>query len=780
MLCFANVLIPCRPLWFSVIPLYNARSHKEERIGFTPYFRAILGAVADFLVVRGGGVIRHWDGSLDAASTVGLVLLKMRILCMNMKVCRFIRTKFTLTCTIAVLCMQLGYTQNVATLFFPLKVMKGGKYGLVDSLNNLIVPCDYDISNSLHDRHTPVILTKNRDRRAWESTAFDAGGNIMMTAPKGWKLSRGSGVFYTEKYKTRKVYTLDGELIDTCYECRYQQLQGIPYLFKLRDGQSRNVHDTIIDVLNLKGEKIHEIMGRTLERGEKKITTGLDPSKAIRKYMPLDYIVTGYQAPNNDPKSKRKWMSFKRMYDLEYNLLYDSVVGFLGQNAHEYIAINSSKGPVLVDLNLNVVLPNSLGYKYIGCLTPMANYFSVFKNGLRGVIDEKGKEIIPCQYNGQFSYNAGYFECYLYDGPKWIYFDKNANRIFHDNFHFESRPMNEIRRNGENTDYLVVWADGDSQKKYGVFSLKKSKLVVDTIYQKLGRPKDGKVIFMADSLVGQIDIETGKIDLQMEVEGLSNEMNGVFLIRKEEPSSRDLNPCPTSGYHVKDYYFVDKSGEILAGPYDWVYDYSDVGFTVSKDCEISLLPSEELNIRVNVAVKLPKGCTLSSHFRKGYALIRKGNKLGIIDSTSRVILPAKYDHIELEQVWASRPYIYSLQGSGLTGSQRGKVPKIIDGKFVVRQGDEYILFDRKGKKVKFDKNIKLMSFFLIDKHDNYFRAEYMKDGIKLRGVFTTNGTTIIEDSKDLNLYYYYGYLRVKTSGTMYYLNRDGVKQYYAN
>ncbi len=684
-------------------------------------------------------------------------------------------------------CSTPSIGQSGGNDIFPLRVKKDGMVGFVDSQNKLIVPCEYKYGTPKSNLGTDGVILLQKEtgekdknnRFIMEHTAVDLNGKFLMSI-KGWHLTYLDRSFVANKNRKKiRLYDFGGKLLDSCTTCRYAKAIDFPGYIKVADDKKWNKQDGKIDFLTEAGKISYTLRGMRVERLKK--NTKSDKIQASPKWKPtyLNFWITTFKAKKRNPEAGSfKKETLSRIYNLRGQLLYDSIRGEVRVNKEGLIALNNYQGAQLVDEHFNVVLSNKKGYK---SLKPVihSRFFEASKDSLKGVIDKENNVIVPLSFNGYFRAANDFFACYLNKNYKPIYFDQNGERILPDSLSFSSStPFSGWDSDGRDFNYLVVGTGERYGERYGIYSIKEKRLTVDMLYEHIGEVKHGKAIFVQDSVAGQLDAVSGKVDFQILCEGLSDQFSGTYVVKKRVSGSREDFKCAriTDRTWAMVYFLANNKGKNIGGPYEGVNDYSKEGVTVTENCKSKLIKFE--SSETEKQLQLPNGIELEFYFEKGYAFIKRRDEWGIIDSNYNVVIEPEYDHIVTEKGKRQMPTMHSLSRGSMGNYASRLVPKEVYGCFIVEEDGDYELFDVHGKQIEFDFGKKFVSIKQI-KSSFYFWGAYLdKNGIEQTGVFTYYGKTILEQVGNYGFLIDGDYLQVYNSDEIYYMDSKGVKRYF--
>ncbi|MEH0153091.1 WG repeat-containing protein [Limibacter armeniacum] len=359
----------------------------------------------------------------------------------------------------------------------------------------------------------------------------------------------------------------------------------------------------------------------------------------------------------------QNWLEYQldnRQYQpVAYTVVVDSLRG--------YVRVMKDDNMVLVNKQMEEVTPT----KYYEVKPYNSQLFMVQREKKWGLIDKKGVEILPLEYdnindflNGERKHKAAFEYDRIWDMPET---DNNKQKKVTDN-----EGLNKVKK-GEK--WALINGEG--------------KLLTPAVFDEIGiTDQEGPVWIRQGELYGAL-AANGKQLIAPAYQGIEwNQEREVFKVIVNDKNG-----------------IVDKSGKTLVAPtYNqllWCKDGKQL--IVKKNNQWGCIALDDQTI-------IPFEYDRLMDLDKEYLVGIKTDKAVLLDRNGKVVIPAKYTHIELA---------------------RDKQRKPIEGLFVVRDGYKAGLVNRNGKE-------------LIPAQ--YDQLNYERDGLirvqqnKLGGYFDTTGT----------------------------------------
>ncbi|MBN2442525.1 MAG: WG repeat-containing protein [Spirochaetales bacterium] len=316
------------------------------------------------------------------------------------------------------------------------------------------------------------------------------------------------------------------------------------------------------------------------------------------------------------------------------------------------------------------VQSSSLKYETIGSLSE--GYARVYRNGLWGFINDKGREVV----------NPGFDEVSIFSGKlagvkidnKWGFIDTKG-KIVIGPIYDEVRPFQDmvawVKLNNkygyidtkgnsfsgiiyeELSDYKEDYAVVKSGGKYG-FIDKTGKVVIEIKFNFCDSFSEGLAAVKENNLWGYID-KTGRMIIEPiydEAGAFTDNIarvqvtNKYGFIDKEGKKVIDTRfeyaSTFSEGFALvsknQKYGFIDSSGNIAVDiVYDYCYSFSEGRAVVNIDDKYGIIDTEEKFI-------LKPEFNYINSFSEGFAAVKKGDKWGYVDRNGRYLVEPKFDY----------------------------------------------------------------------------------------------------------------------------------------
>ena len=209
--------------------------------------------------------------------------------------------------------------------------------------------------------------------------------------------------------------------------------------------------------------------------------------------------------------------------------------------------------------------------------SPKARFVFLHKNGLYGLLDENGKEVVSAEYLHIDKVRDGMIPAFTTE-KEFVFLDETGKKIKDVSF-YDIHPY-------YSEEYLAV---SDFQSRKWGFVDKNLNYVIEPQFEHVGYFIDGLTLAKEDELWGMID-KTGKyiIEPQFKLDELKGSSQGILIISKAGKTK-----------------LVDvKKAKILDVEYDEWYGMAGNKAVVGKDSSIYLSSSEDNEIFL---MKKPSG-----------------------------------------------------------------------------------------------------------------------------------------------------------------------------
>lgn len=303
------------------------------------------------------------------------------------------------------------------------------------------------------------------------------------------------------------------------------------------------------------------------------------------------------------------------------------------------------------------------------------------RNGKLGYITKEGKEVVPFEFDGLYKFDKGLARAKK--GEKWGYVNRKGAEVI------------EIKY-----DKIAQMREGHAgvilNRRFG-FVNAQGKEVLSPSYQEIRYFDDGLIGAKRNDYYGYIDT-TGKVRIPFKYDEIGRFYEGICYVRKGrkyafyKASGKALTKLwyedlsYAAAQHDEPYYgvdreyaffeglamvrrngkfgYIDQNGkEVIRPQYDFAYPFSEGLAKVEKNGKYGFIDSKgrlavdfqfkdfEIQIK-EIDPTQPSKPTFrngyydaTGFFNKGYAVVSKGNKMGIIDQEGNVVVPIKYDFV---------------------------------------------------------------------------------------------------------------------------------------
>jgi WG containing repeat len=484
-------------------------------------------------------------------------------------------------------------------------VRKGLKYGLINDAGKEIVPCQYYNPIEFHEGLAKV--AKSNCTISGKLKTIDS-----LALKKG----------ITQKTETHLCdygfVNEDGEIVIPCiypYASDFQEghalvtVSGGHYEWSPVDAYARQYLEYIgkRGFINKKGIPI----------GPFDATTGMS-----------------YQLFKNGVaifKKEDKWSMIDTQGTVIVPFKYNNLNTYDGKI---YIVWLDNKQGVITKSGQEIVPP------IYDAIYPMGSTMMVVKNQKCGLLDSLGKILLPCIYNGTFAFNKG-LSAIMAQTTKYGFVNTKGEIVLPFRY-----------------DKAEPFQEGRARVQLG-----QNHVQIDTLGHYVGEPNQ-HYFTMYDGELWQLEDKTGKIILPADTQRIyivndrfalviKNNLNGLFDMKKQQL----VLPCAYSRIELRQ----DDSGkkEFFLLTQNHLLGLANAEGTPIAPCEYdeySPLKIDSTNDLVQICKKEKFGCL---NFRtgkivipciydrafswvKGQSIAQIKGKMGIIDSTGRILLPLEY------------------------------------------------------------------------------------------------------------------------------------------
>lgn len=327
----------------------------------------------------------------------------------------------------------------------------------------------------------------------------------------------------------------------------------------------------------------------------------------------------------------------------------------------------------------------------------------VRRDGRYGFINDKGNTVIPFEYDkaGPFSEGLAYFAA----GDKYGYINKNGNVVFL----LDCDSVSSFKEG------LAYFSDDG---KYG-FIDKAGKVEIQSIYDDAGYFQDGLAKVRRGLKLGVID-KNGRSIVPVDYDDVNFD-SGYIIVEsggKYGCFDKSGNLIFKPVYDSITMLSGKESAIVYLGDKPEIVDFKgNIEVSVKYD-SIAYYGSEHgdgmIEVRLNDKVgfldmsdfseAIPTVNDWVSLFKKGHAVVENGNKYGVIDKKSNVIVPLNYDYIE---IFDKGTLALNQDGKFLLADENGKIinenqyDSITEAGscYIVEMGGKYGLLDESGTEV---------------------------------------------------------------------------------
>lgn len=523
-----------------------------------------------------------------------------------------------------------------------LYTIKQGKKGIIDSLYQIIIPCEYDNINE--ELTNEVWIVQNKEK-----------------------------------------YGLIDKYGKTVVNCQYSNFiyDAINQTFIATDSQSRK------GILDNKGNIIQTFKYKILEAVAKDYyIVRIDTYQITKREIITESAIVSDKAINiGTCKQVEDTAMYIKEFSYNYCLLniqtqtlsmaYDDLSIEEVNQKILIIAEKNDKQGILTEIG-EIALPFIYDNIEAGNNTnrkKMYHYFILFKNDLYGIANNKGKQIISCKYD---KITDSYLEKYVYlhknnqeflantetgfvsnKGYDIIYQNLEQDSVYK-NYFFVKYKKKEGIINTLGKEIIPCKYDHIYNIGYTFFSLRiqdkyalangQGKQITDFIYESIESIEvNNYIVCTQNNQAGLID-STGKVIIPFsyeKIEIITDEQGQLnYIVGEKEGEMYYFNaignkisfPMEENKLYFqkgKGYGYTDKEGKTII-PFNYKIFYDDFADTFDE--------------------------FVDTFDEKGLIILIKPNKTGIIDTNNQIILPLIYDKIEKDWTYITTclPFWFSL------------------------------------------------------------------------------------------------------------------------
>jgi hypothetical protein len=337
------------------------------------------------------------------------------------------------------------------------------------------------------------------------------------------------------------------------------------------------------------------------------------------------------------------------------NAISDSIFCVSRNNKYGFV---TAKGTVLTPLKYSKVSGNVIN-----------NSMLVYQGDKEGLV-VMGKEVIACAHEKILSFSNEGRYAVLKKGKKFgaISFDNKIVVPF-------------------DFDYVDIGIGNAAIVKKGMnfgIMTTKGKVILPIAYDEITASENVYILIKKDKF--GLANSDGKIILNTDNEEITNFENGVAAILKE-----------------KKWHYINSDGKVVSDAFDLIQPLGEGIDRIVKDGSVSYIQKAQKNIIPSKTqpISLDKNYALN-HVSNGKAVVTIRGKKGVIDKAENIIIPFKYDDINIAK--------NDLFCVGLNGKW-GVIDK--NENTIIPFQYEYIVFENDNWKVKNEKN----KYGIIDIHN---------------------------------------------------------------
>jgi hypothetical protein len=371
-----------------------------------------------------------------------------------------------------------------------------------------------------------------------------------------------------------------------------------------------------------------------------------------RKLLP--FFETIYSAKEDGSQASYK------LTDVQGRVLFDSVSSYSYSPDRAVVFVYRNGRPLIVtDTLLRPIKWLSGQYYGVQYTGPGNRWWAVARNGKFGVLDGTGKVLLPLKYVGEGLDYVGnnWFKLSTHRGGDYDYtFISTTNRVVDLRGYYLEGPNNRL-----GSQPFVV--KKRATYKSGIFDLREG-FIQPARYDALVPTADGIVFFQGDS-AGYMDSRGHLKLLTSNCQSLTTFSNGYAVCGKLVPNaSRRQFPSAqitytTDAYPVAvQYAYMDATGKVISGYFDWVGPFKDGYALVIKNDETFMVNTK------GHKVQAANGGLLVSYLKDGVAIAKLGSSYTLVDKAGNPVLPGTYRSIATERISQANSEIFTKDHNG--------------------------------------------------------------------------------------------------------------------
>ena len=304
----------------------------------------------------------------------------------------------------------------------------------------------------------------------------------------------------------------------------------------------------------------------------------------------------------------------------------------------------SHRGSIVTDTLLRVIEPLSHRYFQAFATGPADRWVEVrdTKQGCTGILDRAGRVVLPICYDGLNYTGRGTFTL-LTDARSFL--PANHQLVDLRDYYFDT-PEDTLLGHGP-----IVLRHRVSGRAALLDPLD-GRFLLPPRYETLVRFTHDVVFFQGDS-AGYLDFQGRLLRLETNFRYFSGYHEGRAVVARKatvprrsllpsEPSEPDLTAPRPDSVQVFHYAYVDAGGRVVSPFFDWAGPFQDGYACVRRGGEQYMVDGLFQPAFFGTA-------RLVSYFQRGVAVVRDGQRYGLVDTRGRLVLPVQYQAIGMTE-----------------------------------------------------------------------------------------------------------------------------------
>lgn len=544
------------------------------------------------------------------------------------------------------------------------------KYGFVDCYGNEVVPCVYDKVGEFRDGIAPVYI----NGKGWGIISKDE----VLVAPKYLFLHPQVGSAIREQARDGFVVFENSK---GKYACLSKEDKWVPFEY---------------DDITLYGFS-HEgliCVGKNIEDAKLLGLLDKDGKEILPcKYKSISKFENGVASVEID--GNKYWIN------KEGNEVSQPEVTETKSVFEEYEVVERDGKYGIVDKDGNAITP----FKYDRIETQNVyrpniirffdGYICVRINDLRGLVNEKGEEVVPCKHEVIQNISNGMFVSLSYSaGKKFGLYDTKGNEILPVIYSFIHIFENGLVFVQKGSKYALIGVPSETAKEPEKKS-KVKKVKAPLKYSEIGTFSEG-LVSVKGKYYGFIDKDGNEVLTTDYVYGGKGGFDAADMFV-------DGKAIVKKGGR---YGFIDKDGnEVIPCNYSEAYRFSDgvarvreVGKGMDKQRMYGFINKEANEV-------IPMKYISAQDFSEGLAAVKIDGKWGFIDASDKEVLPFKYDNamsfseglaaVKIDGKWG----FIDKNGNEVIPCRYDEVSSFSEGRASVMANNKYGFIDKEGNEV---------------------------------------------------------------------------------